>query len=464
MKKKIYIICAVVAVALVGIAAWFCTRGEEDEVAMALPADVTMVARINPQSVVLENGLSLDLLKKALSEENKTGLDLTVNSYAFSSRGYVGAVLAIDDDDDFREFAEKFGCVWENHRGMQWTVINNSFLICLDEDRAMVMGPATGAEQDELHNTMANCMKQKAADSGMKTDEFKALAKREEAIAMVCNLASLPEQGTQTLDAVLPEDVERSDIMLTTGMSIKDNRLMLNVSTTSEKKKARKFIEGLQQVFLPVSDGLQTRANAFATIAFGVNGEKLLEMLRQNPQTRTMLLAANMGMDLDMIIKSLNGDVDIDFPHVMSSKMIMEAQVNNSSFMENVSDWNEDAVGLHVMPFRNDLYLCSFQNMAAYFGVKDNVLTLSNDQHSVLTEGAPRTSLPEMAGKRVYMQVNLHSLNKYIGMLQMIMPGSMVGLLCKMQAVTLSTDDCKEWQLQLVASEGTDILKEILGE
>ncbi|MFN1208706.1 DUF4836 family protein, partial [Enterococcus lactis] len=50
------------------------------------------------------------------------------------------------------------------------------------------------------------------------------------------------------------------------------------------------------------------------TILSGVNGENYLNLLRNNIPFRTLLIGLNTALDIDMILKSIDGDILMAMP------------------------------------------------------------------------------------------------------------------------------------------------------
>ena len=113
MKKYGIIAVLVAAVAAAGVWGWSALTGRDDSMASSLPADVTMVGRVDLKTLVLDYGLDFADLKDLLfsaNKDEKTGIKFQTAAYVFASQGYFGGIVALEDDNDFEAFLKKQGC------------------------------------------------------------------------------------------------------------------------------------------------------------------------------------------------------------------------------------------------------------------------------------------------------------------------------------------------------------------
>ncbi len=119
-----------------------------------------------------------------------------------------------------------------------------------------------------------------------------------------------------------------------------------------------------------------------------MDGTQLLNLLRQNPEVRTMLLMANMVADVDMVVKSIKGDVAIRMPQLstIDTELTLVAEISTSSFLDQVIEWGDEAStqgSIRFIPSVNGAYLCAYGGKAYYFGATDEHLYITNKAEDI---------------------------------------------------------------------------------
>ncbi|MBQ8969494.1 MAG: DUF4836 family protein [Bacteroidaceae bacterium] len=462
--KKYGLIAVLVALLGAGVWAWLYLRSNIDDMADSLPADLTMVGRWDLKRAMAEYGIEQEKVEQFVEELGETGIDYTIPGYVFAVQGYLGAIVPLDDDAAFENFLLKKSHPTQRQRGMKWSGIDGKWIIGYDENRAMIMGPALGAELDNLRNTIAQCMHQRKGDSGKKSPLYAILAQCEEPIAMagslqlLCNLPAIGE--TLKPLAELP-------INLTMGFHAEKKRLNLSLTLMSENANANKFFDQLDEAFRPINGSLVTSSPSrpFLHLEAGVNGERLLAILRENPDVCTKLLLANTLFDADLMLKNISGDLALSMPAMawLKPAILLQVEMKSMDFLDNVVDWNDEftqAAGVRFAPSSPSRGEVQFQKgwgydiwkfNTLYYGTKDHTFRLSTkkemaqaDAHTdLLREGVHGS---QMKGCRLYAQLNIGEL--------MILSGQG----CHSQQLVLKATDARHWFLELPDNIKIDLL------
>lgn len=468
--KKYGIIAAVVAVVVGGIVGWNIFRSSDDCMASSIPVDATMVGRIDLKSMVLEYGMDLtDLTKMVFGKDMEAGINFKASAYVFAYQGYLGGVVALSDEEDFETQIRSNGYEIEEQRGLKWSVIDESILLAFNDDRAMVIGPAVGAERDALRNTLANSIKQKASDSGKQGRLYKLLDKRKEPVAMAASMSAVPANMLKEYTKYMNLRIE--DIDLTAGFTAHKDCLTLNFGFQSDNPETSKQLEKMTD-WLDVIDGDLSKnmpSNAVCHLAMGVDGEDLLEQLRANRTTRTLMLAANMVLDLDMIVKNIDGDVALSYvdDDGQTPQFLFQAQMDDDKFMKKMKDWNDAtarSMGFSFYARDKNNAVCMYQDKPIYFTTKDKCLSISNAEAMARADAhtdAKWNLAPEMKGKRIYATMNL---NRVWALTPEYRKGRMIPALQLFERLTFSLRDHQDMTFELMAPKGTDLLKELTKE
>lgn len=75
-------------------------------------------------------------------------------------------------------------------------------------------------------------------------------------------------------------------------------------------------------------------------------GEKLLHILREDPNFRAMLAGMNQVIDADLILRSIKGEALLQIQNFSESEVptfTLQAQLANQNFMEKFPDWQKSA-------------------------------------------------------------------------------------------------------------------------
>lgn len=454
--KKYGIIAAVVLVLVAAFVGWRMWSKSHDDMSTSLPKELMMVGKVDMKSFFLENGLKWSEVRKMISlDREKIGLDLLTPAYVFASQGYLGAVVAIDDDDDFKDFLSDKGCDVKQLRGLHWSVVMDNFLVGFNSNRAILMGPAVGSEQEALYGVIAGLIEQNAAESGINSHLYELMQGRTESVALAANMGAfmqLPVLNQLEEKGGMYSTLQALDV--TAGLSYLQDKVSLAMNVETEDKKTEKVLSALDEVFAPANASLLERDpdKTFFHMEAGLNGERLLELLRTNPEIRTTLLLANSIFDLDLILKSIKGDVSFTVPQISlgSPEVQFQAQLADDAFMQNISTWNDAvsrAAGVYFYPQRDDRYMAVFKGTPCYFSVAGKRLYLSNSDRLASPQSHHDVAYglqDEMRQYRMYANVNVKSVAALLAMVPH------AGFLSRIERVVLAMPSIRELKIELV--------------
>ena len=209
--------------------------------------------------------------------------------------------------------------------------------------------------------------------------------------------------------------------------------------------------------------------NALLHLVMGVDGADLLQLLRENRVLRTLLLAANMVLDLDMILKSVDGDVALSCLSLEGElpTLLFQAKLDDDKFMKNVSNWNDaraKLMGFNFYMKDKENGVCTFQGLPIYFGTHDKRLSISNRQS--LAEASAHTDVAlsyasEMKGSRIYASLDVRRLLPYLPTREM--PARFQVWLKRFDRLSLGVRNVHDIELLLWAPDGIG-LEEAINE
>lgn len=314
MKKKwIWGVAVVLALALsIGLYKFLTA----DDYRRTLPSRPLALAAVDWVRLSEENDMGMQDWKKLLPEglePGQTGIDWSKKMYAFvSSKEYVGLLAAVRDEADLRclldEAAKKGRCTpVEDYRGYSWTVWDGSWMVGFGGGALLMMGPGLKADMDALRYDMLACFRQKEAESGMSSPLFAELDRKDASFRVVSRLDVLPNfRGVGFLEG-LPEHANLGDVYLCAGLNLSSHGVAVEAEISSRNSDINKYYERLAFLGKPLDGEFAGRVpeDALAWACVNVDGGSLLEMLRQNPVARTFLIGLNLGVDADLMIRSI---------------------------------------------------------------------------------------------------------------------------------------------------------------
>ena len=135
----------------------------------------------------------------------------------------------------------------------------------------------------------------------------------------------------------------------------------------------------------------------------------------------------NLSVDLDMMLKAINGDVSIAVPKLdlQNPDFILSATLTNTDFLKNADDWK----GISKRG-TND-FAFEYDGMRAFFGVRDNKLYLASSErmaNNAFAEASKDAFQSASKGKYLSASLNVGQLiQSYPGLALMLRTMPKVG-------------------------------------
>ena len=394
-----------------------------DDYINAIPESSTLLISIN--TAKLSGVGSQHLLKSLLHISNidKTGLDLSANVYFFEdARSNIGLCAKVSDGDKLADMLQQAGCHVEKRRGFRFAVLPGNWIIGFSDMSALLMGPVIPAAQDDMKAQMVQYLKQDE-DEGIKgTPIMERLQTIDAPMAMVCQAQSLPEQFVTPFTVGAPRDADPSDIMIAASMEVSHGRLVISGQTFSFKKQIDSALQKAQKTYRPIKgDYVKSMSTSDVMGLFmNVDGNDFHKLIRQNRGISTMLMGINAAIDMDNIIKSINGDMALITSTFDKDnfEMMMAARLGNANWLKDVAYWKQSVPqGGHIGDWYKNHFYYTGNHTEYYFGVTDDMQYMSGSS----TGAALRSVYPSLhpidsalqqliIGKKLVMLINLAAL------------------------------------------------------
>lgn len=395
MKKKTWIWITALVVVLGAGAYWAYRAMSADSYLHALPAHPKVLMAVDWSEVAEETGLGRDGLLAVAPGGTKLpeGIDWEKRTYVYvSDKEYIGLLAAVDDDGQlaewFRQAARKGWCQEpEERNGYYWTVWDNSWMVGFDDRALLVMGPAVQAGRNQLRQEVTAALRQEQDKSGMTAPLFADVEKAEGSCILAARLDVLPEIYGSRMALDWPEHTNLSDVNLVAALRFLENGLTVQAEIRSKNEDINKYYEQLALLGKPIKGeyAAYVPQDAAAWFCMNTDGEKVLELLRKNPRVRTWLMGLNMGVDADLMLRSINGDVAVTFmPQALSQgNALLTARLEKTDFLKEAPYWKSSAAKSGMLDFRdfgNNRFYLGMGSLNAYFGVTGQTLYVTPDE------------------------------------------------------------------------------------
>lgn len=376
------------------------------------------------------SGINNQTLLKAMfhvSDLSDCGLDLTSKIYFFESAdGNLGLCVKVSDEDDlndlFTNLAKQGVCQQtKERRGFHFTVLKDSWVIGFSDKAMLVMGPATVTAQAELQNQMAKYLKQDE-DEGIKgTPIYDKLDSIDSPIAMVTQAQALPEKFVAPFTLGAPKDADASQVYIAADMNVAHGCLNINSEAFSFNKHVDKALKDASKIYRPIKGRYvkSMPSDALVGMFMNVKGVQFLPMLQNNKGMQALLMGINSAIDMDNIIRSVDGDMTIVMPSFAATnlQMSMSAELANANWLGDVDYWKQSCPkGGHISDCGKNFYYYTDGKMTFYFGVSADKQFYSGSSESQAEASIQASKKPiaddlqkQIKGKKMVMVINLSS-------------------------------------------------------
>jgi len=485
MTKQKYLLYSIPVLIVAIVAGYFIFSRSSDAYLSMLPKDATALGRFDVRELIDDADFSATELYRFVTRTNDSpetaplGIDVQQPIYGFvASSGNMGLAAAVSDIDDLKARLDEMkarGKASErtHQRGYEWVVLDGQWLMAFDSEKALAMGPAVGAAQDAVRAEMATLLTQKQKDSATETQLFAMLQDSDDPLAAVVAPEILPFQGRRLLYQLGIRS--QDDALLSLSLGTDDNKVELKAKILAQTKEVQEKVQQLNKAMRPLraKNIIATHANNVAWIAMNIQGKNLVAMLRSHTTTRTALIAINMILDLDEILKAVDGDVALellspvaltpDFSLSDIKDFSLTAELSNTDFMRRASTWGNDFIQVDAVS--PDDYSLRISDAELFFGVRDKRMYVSNAQ-GLSEEGNDylRDHRDDIDDCRFYATFFAPALFSAL-VSQAASNGLDIPLppvLQQFQRLNITMEEAGELHLSLIAPEGINIAQELI--
>lgn len=422
MKKTRFFIIASMMIVLMSACS-------DNDYLNAIPSKSTAVISIDMSRL---NGQEQEqnqehILKTMLhvDDVSKCGLDVKEKVYLFETiDGNLGLCAKVADEGDvsnwLSELSQQRICSTVTERkGFHFAVLKDSWLVGFSSKALLVMGPVVTEAQAEMQRQMVRYLNADE-DAGIKSSKlFAQLDSIDSPMAMVAQAVALPEKFVAPFTLGAPKDADASQIVIAAGMDVENGVLKIAGRTFSFNPSINQALVKSQQVFRPIQgDYVQSMPDdAMAGIFMNVAGSRFLPLVQSNQGLQTLLMGINASIDMDNILRSVDGDMSIVLPTLGADhmQMMMAARLSHAKWLSDVDYWKQSCPkGSTIGNWKSNAFCYSSGKTCFYFGVTDNKQFFSGNDE-VSAESSIRPSSHPISkrvqnmirGEKMVMVINL---------------------------------------------------------
>lgn len=422
MKKTRFFIIASLMIVLMSACS-------DNDYLNAIPSKSTAVISIDMSRL---NGQEQEqnqehILKTMLhvDDVSKCGLDVKEKVYLFETiDGNLGLCAKVADEGDvsnwLSELSQQRICSTVTERkGFHFAVLKDSWLVGFSSKALLVMGPVVAEAQAEMQRQMVRYLNADE-DAGIKSSKlFAQLDSIDSPMAMVAQAVALPEKFVAPFTLGAPKDADASQIVIAAGMDVEDGVLKIAGRTFSFNPSINQALVKSQQVFRPIQgDYVQSMPDdAMTGIFMNVAGSRFLPLVQSNQGLQTLLMGINASIDMDNILRSVDGDMSIVLPTLGADhmQMMMAARLSHAKWLSDVDYWKQSCPkGSTIGNWKSNAFCYSSGKTCFYFGVTDDKQFFSGNDE-VSAESSIRPSSHPVSkrvqnmirGEKMVMVINL---------------------------------------------------------
>lgn len=414
---------------------WVMTSCSNHDYLNAIPAESPMLISLN--TAKMTGAGSQTLLKAFLhaTNMNNTGIDISKPVMLFEdAQGNLGICAKTEDEKQLATLLRKMGVEIKESQGFHFAALPNHWMVGYSDVSALIMGPVLPAAQSEMKQLMTRYLKAKEDDGIVGTPMYDKLDSIDAPMSMVCQAKALPEYLIAPFTLGAPQGTDPSQVIIAANLEIKDGCLWISGQTFSFVKRINEALQMAQASYRPISGkyvASMSQQDA-AGLFVNVDGTKFIKLMTGNRGIQTMLSGINTAIDMNSIIKGVDGDLAIITPSLgqTSFQIMMAAKLKNADWLADVDYWKQSVpAGGIIGDWGRDCYYYRDGKTSYYFGVTPDWQYMSgvSEQDAQQSIKASPNPIPkkvqeQLKGQKMAMVVNLAGIGDNTGISSFLKP------------------------------------------
>lgn len=335
---------------LIGLAALMLTftSCNDNSYLNAIPMRSTALLCIDPA----QGGDNAQPLRQLLqiTDFSQSGIDMEQPLMVFTSPdGNIGLCAKVKKQGDvkklFEKQANKMQCRTLPDRHDCHFAAYGQWLVGCSDAALLAMGPVNVADIPALQTVMTRYLAADEEKGITVSPLYERLDTMQAPMTLVARVQALPERLVAPLTLGMPKSADASQVVLAAKMKCEQGLLQLDGETYSTNKQVDDSLKASRSAYGKVSERYLRGMSQDDVLGFftSVHGSAFLNQLRADANVQGMLAGINAAIDMDNIIRSVDGDLAIVVPTLAegSTRLSMMAQLGNVNWLKDVSYWKQ---------------------------------------------------------------------------------------------------------------------------
>lgn len=386
----------------------------------AIPKESTALVSFDANQMSGINNKTL--LRTILKMKNldESGIDFTQKIYLFTSPdGNLGICAKVDNADKISTMLQRMGSESASFRDAFFSTIRDSWMVGYNKQSLLIMGPIPLTKQEEAKATIAKYLQQDEEESILASPIYQVLDSLDSPMTLVAQAQALPDKIIAPLMLGAPKDATTTDVLIAAKMKVEKGCWYVEGSPFSWNKRINQTIQESKKIYRPIQ-GKYIEAmpdTALFGMFVNVDGKQFLPILQNNKSLQVLLTGINQAIDLDNIIRSVNGDMSVVIPQYeqQNISISMAAQLAHSKWLADVDYWKQSVpAGGKLTDWNKHAFVYTNGKTRFFFGVTDSLqfysgATPQEASNSIKASNHPFESsiLHQIKGEKMVMIINV---------------------------------------------------------
>jgi hypothetical protein len=398
----------------------------------AIPGESTALISMDVQKLTERSHQNNTVLESILhvKDISDCGIDVGHKMYFFESQtGDLGLCAKVSDHDDLEKWLQQLSqkgiCQsLSEHRGMQFTVLKGVWVLGFSDHAMLVMGPVTVSAQAEMMQQMATYLKEDEDDGIKSSPLYDALDSIDSPMAMVAQVQALPEKLIAPFTIGAPRGTDPTQVLISAHIEKKGSVLLFHGQTFSLNHTIDAALKKAVKVYRPITARYAAvmPSDAMVGMFMNVDGKQFLPLMQTNRGLTALLAGINEAIDVNSIMKSVNGDMTILLPSMSDNglQLMWGAKLANSEWLGDVDYWKQSVPqGGKILDWGKNAYYYTDKKTAFYFGASDDLQFYSGSSADLARNSIKKSRKPIpttlqkfIVGGKMVMVINLANTQK----------------------------------------------------